>query len=96
MNKSRKQNHLLLSDLKSEARKQLKSIVIARLEIIPSYLRLSVGESEYSREDVIAHVQEEDSIGKQVMVAQLQFIQDLARGNIYKDGQDSIDYQAES
>lgn len=97
MNKSKKQNHYqLLSDLKSETREQLKSIVIARLEIIPSYLRLSVGESEYSKEDAIEHVRKEDNIGRQVMIAQLQFMQDLARGNIYKDGQDFIDYQAES
>lgn len=95
MKKNRKQNHYKqLSELKGAAREQLKQIVVARLETVPSHLRLSVGKSEYGKEDIIEHVQKEDNVGQQIMIAQLKFIQDLAKGNIYKDDQNYIDYQA--
>ena len=64
--------------------KQLQDLVVARLSAIPRNLQMAVGSSQYSIEDLIKSVQENNDIGKQLIIMQVQYLKDLASGEMYK------------
>ena len=63
----------------------LQNIVVERLKRLPSHLRISIGSSNYSNEELVASVKEGTKLGKQIMEIQLNYLQDLASGKIYLD-----------
>ena len=71
---------LLLED--PDLKEELKRIVLARLNSLPSDVSLSLGSHELDKKDLLNHVQEEDVIGKQIMEIQLKFLQDMASGTL--------------
>ena len=76
-------NPLTLTD--NQIKEQLRKLVIARLMAVPEDLRLSIGDTEYGREDSIDHVRKGDAIGVHIMDVQLAYLRDLATGKIYED-----------
>ena len=69
--------------LTNEETKKLKEIVLARLNVMPEDVSVSVGDKNLGKEELVEHVQSEDEIGKQMMEMDLEFLQDLASGAIY-------------
>ncbi len=64
---------------------QLQQLVVERLKTLPSDAELSVGDLSYARGDLMAHVQQNDDLGKEIMEMQLEFLQDLTNGTVYDD-----------
>lgn len=65
----------------------IRRLVIERVKASPKELRLSIGDMEYSTEEVLKHVEKGDEVGKQVMDAQINFLRDVARGKVYEDNE---------
>lgn len=68
-----------------EAVKELKQLVLARIQVMPDTLNMAIGSEALSKKDLINHVKKQDDLGKQIMEMELEFIQDLASGAIYKN-----------
>ncbi len=64
---------------------QLKRLTLERLKAMPENTELAIGSDSYSKSDLITHVTATDELGKEIMSIQLEFLQDLASGEIYKD-----------
>ncbi len=59
----------------------VKELVIARLGIMPSTYKLSIGnEGTFTKSQLIEHVMAEDKIGNQIAIMQLNFIKALTTG----------------
>jgi hypothetical protein len=68
----------------SEALKNLKELVLARIQVMPDTLSLAVGSQDLSKEELIAHVTNQDALGTQIMEMELEFLQDVTSGAIYQ------------
>lgn len=75
-------NDLNLTETQKE---ELKNIVLARIQVMPEDVSLSIGGEEISKKDLMNHVEQNDTIGEHLMITELEFLQDLASGAIYKD-----------
>ncbi len=69
----------------TEMLEELKQLVLERLKVMPDTLNIAIGSEELSKQELIKHVAQEDNVGKQIMEMELEFIQDLASGAIYRN-----------
>lgn len=68
----------------TELNEDIKKLVLARLEMLPTNRKMSIGSSgELSREDMISHVKAGDSIGKKIIEIEMDFLQALKKGRLY-------------
>lgn len=67
----------------SDISEELRKIVLERLKSMPESLSVSIGNSEYTTDELVEHVEDGDDVGKQIMEIQLQYLQDLGSGKIY-------------
>jgi hypothetical protein len=74
---------------KNKINKDVKKIVIARLEVFPADKKISIGsKGEFTKKEMIDHVEKEDEIGEKIAEVQLNYLQALKEGIFYE--QDSI------
>lgn len=67
--------------------RQVKELVIARLEIMPNNMKVSIGAyGTFSKEDLKRHVEEEDEVGKKVIEVQMAFLRAIKEGKLYPQG----------
>jgi len=65
--------------------KDLKDLVIARIEAYSSDVGLLVGTNKhYSKDELISNVKNETKLGKQIIEIQLEYLRDMVKGNIYQ------------
>ena len=65
--------------------KEIKEMVIAHLETVPSNLKLALGSyGTFDKQQLIEHVRKGDAIGKIIVEMELVFIKDLVDGKIAK------------
>ncbi len=70
--------------------KDVKKIVIARLEIFPSDKKISIGSvGELTKQEMIENVENGTAIGKKIVEVQLNYLRSLKEGVFYE--QESID-----
>ncbi len=81
-----------MSEKKEEIKKEeIKKLIIARLEILSSDKKISIGSSgEFSKKELIEHVKKGDEIGAKITEVQMEFLKSLKEGRFYE--QDSLDY----
>ena len=61
--------------------REIKELVIARLEVWPAGKKISIGKSgEFTKEELIQHVKKGDAIGKKVVEIELEFLRALKHG----------------
>lgn len=66
---------------KKELEEDIKKLVVARLEVMPSNQSISIGsEGSFTKEEMINHVEEGDNIGKKISQIQLEYLQRLKEG----------------
>ena len=64
--------------------KELKELVIARIEAYPKNFGISIGmDKDYSKNELIKNVEKETTVGKQIVEIEWEFLQDMIKGNIY-------------
>ncbi len=62
---------------------EIKKIVIARLETLPSDKKISIGSSgEFTRDEIIESVEKGDEIGKKMIQVEMEFLRALKKGII--------------
>ena len=65
---------------------EIRQLVIERLKVFPNGRRISIGsEGEFTQNDLIGHVEKNDSIGKTIVKVQLNFLQSLKTGLLIED-----------
>lgn len=65
---------------------EIRRLVIERLRTFPTGKRLSVGqEGTFTKEELISHIEEEDSIGKKIIEIQLEYLRALGKGKIFDE-----------
>ena len=77
-----------------ELLEKLRTLTLERLKVMPENTELAIGADRYSKDDLIHHVSDADELGRQIMASQLEFLQDLASGEIYKD--DHFDHPSQA
>ncbi len=76
MQKEKKSTNNQLTD-------ELKELVIARLDVLPSNRKISIGsEGEFSKEELIEKVKRGDSVGQTVVELELEFLRALKDGTL--------------
>ena len=73
------------SDLNEQQRQQLKQIALARARLMPDDLNISIGGTNLAKQELIEHIEQEDKIGEQLMLVDLNFLRDLASGSLYNN-----------
>ncbi|OGL65957.1 hypothetical protein A3B21_02160 [Candidatus Uhrbacteria bacterium RIFCSPLOWO2_01_FULL_47_24] len=64
---------------------EIKELVIARLQTLPDDISVSVGaDGEYSRDQIIQHVEEGDEVGKKMVEIEMNFLRSLKEGKLYE------------
>jgi hypothetical protein len=64
----------------------VKELVIARLDVLPSNRKISVGsEGEFTKTQLIEHVREGDSIGRTIVDLELEFLRALKDGTLLEE-----------
>lgn len=66
-----------------ELKEELKKIVLERVSVMPDTLRVAIGSSDLTKEDMIHHVNDEDEVGHQVMELELEYLRALGSGAVY-------------
>ena len=70
--------------MKEKITKDMRDLVVARLEVMPANVKLSIGsEGDFSKNELIEHVKKEDDpIGKKIIEIELEFLRALKEGII--------------
>ena len=63
----------------------IRQLVLARMRATPKNLKISIGSGEYSTEELLHRIEQGDEIGNQVIEMQMNFLRDMARGEIYNE-----------
>lgn len=67
-----------------EDNEEIKDLVIARFKTLPEGMVISVGgEGEFSRDDLIRHIEAGDNIGKKMVEVEMSFLRSLKDGVLY-------------
>jgi hypothetical protein len=71
---------------KSLPKEEVKQIVIERLKTLSPGKRISIGgEGQFTKEEMIDHVQKGDRIGQKIMAVQLFYLRSFKRGGPIED-----------
>ena len=63
--------------------KEIKELVIARLETMPSDEKVSIGSAgEFNKEELISEVKRGSSIGKKIIEVEMEFLRAMKEGII--------------
>lgn len=73
--------------------KELKELIVARLEVLPSDVRISIGSlGNFTRDELITHVEKNDEVGKKITEVELEYLKLLKEGIFYE--KTASDHQA--
>lgn len=76
-------------------KEEIKKLVISRIEVLPPRQKISIGSfGEFTKEELIEHVEKGDTIGKKIIEVQLEFLKSLKEGVFYE--QDLSDYKTKT
>ena len=72
-----------MADINEQISDAVKELVIARLDVLPSNRKISIGsEGEFTKNELIGHVKDGDSIGKTIVALELEFLRALKDGTL--------------
>lgn len=67
-----------------EKQKEIEELVIARLEVIPSDKKISIGsEGEFTKDELIQAVKSNNDLGKKIVEIQLDYLRLIKEGVLY-------------
>ena len=65
--------------------KDVKELVKARLNVLPLNISVSIGsDGAFNRDELIEHIEKEDSIGEKIIQVDMEFLQALKKGEFYE------------
>lgn len=68
-----------------EIHKEARKLVIARIRAASDDLRVCIGSTEYTKEQLLENLEEDSAISKEIIKMQMEFLRDIAQGEIYED-----------
>ena len=75
-----------MSEQNQEMSDDIKELVIARLDVLPSNIKISIGsDGEFVKSELIEHVKKGDSIGQQIIKMELAFLRALKDGVLLEE-----------
>ena len=75
-----------MPDFNQEQLEELSTIVAARVSVLSPDTGISIGSSgSFKRDELIAHIEKKDEIGRQFIAMDWQFLQSLKDGKIYDE-----------
>jgi hypothetical protein len=82
MKKNKKENN---SEEEKKINSDIKDLVKMRLNAIPKGFSISVGsQGNFTVEDLIKHIEDDDEIGKSMVEIDMEFLRDLKNGKLYE------------
>lgn len=67
-----------------EINKDIQALVIERLRTLPDDKNISIGsDGEFTKEDLISHVEKRDDLGKKIIDIEMSFLRGLKEGILY-------------
>ena len=70
-----------MSEEKQETSEEIKELVIARLDAIPSNKKISIGNyGEFTKEELIEGVKSGSEVGKKIIEVELEFLRAFKNG----------------
>jgi hypothetical protein len=69
-----------------EIYEDIKKLVIERVKASSDDLRISLGSNEYTKEEILKSIKEENEIGREFIEIQMEYLRDMAEGAIYQQG----------
>jgi len=73
------------SNKDKQIREDMKKLVLARIKAASDDLSISIGSTEYTKDEIIKRVEQEDEIGKEIIEIQMEYLRDMASGAIYQE-----------
>ena len=75
-----------MSNYTSTISADIKKLVLARLEVLPSNIGIAVGsDGNYTKEQLVKHINQEDEIGTQFIDLDLWFLRALKDGSLFEE-----------
>ena len=62
-----------------------RELVIERIKAASDNLKISIGSTEYSRQEILESLKEDNELGKEIIDIQLEYLRSMANGTIYQD-----------
>ena len=67
--------------------KEIKQLVIERIKTLSLGRKISIGsEGEFSKDELVEHVQKGDKIGEKIIKVQMSYLQSLKKGVLFNEG----------
>jgi len=72
-----------MSKVQHATPEDVKELVLIRMETLPSHKKISIGSyGEFSKEELIQHIKDDDEIGKKMVQVEMEFLRALKKGLI--------------
>lgn len=68
----------------SDIQEDIKKLVLARIQATSDDLRIAIGSTEYTKEEMIKSVEKGDEVGKEIIDIQMEYLRDMAQGAAYQ------------
>ena len=70
---------------KKKIKKEVKDLIIARLEVLSPNKKISIGSSgEFTRDELISHVENEDDVGEKITKIEMEYLRAVKEGDFYE------------
>lgn len=70
-----------------EIAEDVRRLVIARVKAASDNLRISIGSSEYTKNDLLKALETDNELSREIIDVQLKYLRDMAEGAIYQDAE---------
>lgn len=68
----------------SDIQEDIKKLVLARIQATSDDLRIAIGSTEYTKEEMIKSVEKGDEVGKEIIDIQMEYLRDMVQGAAYQ------------
>ena len=71
--------------MKEEITQEAKELVIARLLLLPSGKKISIGSyGDFTKEELIENINKGNEVGKKIIEIEMDFLKALKKGDLYE------------
>lgn len=79
MNNNQDQQHIT-----KQSQEDIEKTVLARIMAASDDLRIAIGSTEYTKDEMIEDIKAGNEVGKEIIEIQLEYLRDMAQGVIYQ------------
>ena len=68
-----------------ELQEDIRKLVIARIKAASDDLSISIGSTEYTKEEILKSIEKGGELGQEIIEIQMEYLRDMATGRIYQE-----------